>query len=707
MLTCPKCSKELADGARFCDNCGSQLFETIFCPNCGKQTSSEYAFCQNCGASVLENKPVEDLVEIPKAKKKFPKKLFLFGAIGVVAIALVAVVLSLFLGKGKTDKNYAMYIKDREIFFTDLKKDAEPWQITSHLVDADSDEVDDYDLASASAYISEVIYMSEDGKYIFFPDKIGEDDDGFNLYYRETKDAESEAVKIDSDVQLYSVSKDNTIVTYVKGDDYNLYQYNLKEDTKDKLASEINMMRVTEDGSKVIYMTDDGSIYQVRTGEEKEKIASDATRVEYISDDLSTVYYVKDEALYKKSEEADKEKIASDIYEVVKIYESGEVYYLTAESEEVNLMDYVTDDKKEEDAALTEPEYPTYPKSPSRPYWWDYDTDAEYEAAYEAYEKAYEDYEAECNRLRDAYDAAYEAYWEKLYRDELREELEDEVLEQETCTLYFYNGSEKVMITETAVQNHYTQYVSAADAPVIIYEAYEQEELEKVKLSEIESAYEVESLVEEALYSSAVRYVAVKDAATVIEQEEEATSFSINASGTTIYYIDEMPEDKDYGELYCISIEDGVVGKPEVYDSDVYAHYQYFRKDGKFVYFKDCDDDSYTGEFFVDKEKIDYDVMIYSTAIKTEGDELYYIADYDMEDQCGTLKVYRDGENEKIADDVSDCVILPDGRVLYLYDYSRKHYKGELHEWADGETRKIDDDVVGLIRNSENQHRGF
>lgn len=44
-------------------------------------------------------------------------------------------------------------------------------------------------------------------------------------------------------------------------------------------------------------------------------------------------------------------------------------------------MDYVTDDMKDADASITEPSYPDYPSSPSRPYWRDYDTDAEYDAA--------------------------------------------------------------------------------------------------------------------------------------------------------------------------------------------------------------------------------------------------------------------------------------------------------------------------------------
>lgn len=78
-------------------------------------------------------------------------------------------------------------------------------------------------------------------------------------------------------------------------------------------------------------------------------------------------------------------------------------------------------------------------------------------------------------------------------------------------------------------------------------------------------------MVEAALFSSSERYIAVKDTASVVEQEKEATNFIINSSGTVVYYIDDIPNEKSYGELYRISIADGVVGKAEVYDNDVYT----------------------------------------------------------------------------------------------------------------------------------------
>jgi len=704
MITCPKCNKELSDGTKFCDGCGAQIFETIFCPNCGKQTSTEFAFCQSCGASITETPAEEQPAAVPTEKKKLPKKAIMFGGIGVAVVAVLILVISLFSGGGKAKNDFTLYLKDSEIFFSDMKKDSEAWQLTSRLVD--SEDVDDDVLAYAASTLGSYICTSEDGKYIFFPDKIADDDDGFNLYYRELGNPEAEAVKIDSDIQSYTVNTSATIVTYLKGEEGNLYQYKLAEDSKDKVASEVEGFEVSDDGTKIGYINSEGSLYLKYAGKDKEKIASEVTSLEYLTDDFKTVYYIKEGSLYKQVEGEDRVKIASEVYRVIKIYETGEIYYLTSEAGEISLMDYVTDDMKTTDASITEPSYPNYPNSPSPPSWWDYDTDAEYAAAYEAYEDAYEAWEAECDRMETEYYAAREAWYAKQSRDELREYLEEEVLEQSNYSLCFYNGTEATVITDAFVGDYYdSDYTYASDAPVIIYEAYNQSSLEKVKLSEVESIYDIEEMVEAALFSSSERYIAVKTTATVVEQEKEARNFRINSSGTVVYYIDDIPDEKSYGELYRISITNGTVGKAEVYDSDVYTGYCYFAGDDKFIYYKDYKDRK--GELYVNKVKIDYDVSVYSTVVYSDSDKVIYFTDWNDEKDYGTLKIYQGGESVKVADDVHNFSTMSDGRILYLYDYSLNYYKGELHVWENGETRKIDDDVVAVIPVYETKYRGY
>ena len=309
--------------------------------------------------------------------------------------------------------------------------------------------------------------------------------------------------------------------------------------------------------------------------------------------------------------------------------------------------------------------------------------------------------------METEYYAAREAYYAKLSRDELREDLEEETLEQSSYSLCFYNGIEEVVITDAFVDGYYyySSYTYASNVPVIAYEAYNQSNLEKVKLSEVESIYDIENMVEAALFSSSERYIAVKGTATVVEQEKEATNFRINSAGTEVYYIDDIPNEQNYGELYRISIANGVVGKAEVYDSDVYTGYCYFVNETDLKYFKDYKDGK--GELYINKNKIDYDVEIYNVEVHSDLGKVFYFTDWNDEKDYGTLKVYDGKESVKIADDVHSFSVTPDGRVLYLYDYSLNYYKGELHEWSNGETRKIDDDVVCVLPILYNKYRGY
>ena len=570
--------------------------------------------------------------------------------------------------------NYGVYIKDSEVFFTDTKNDA--WQISSRLVD--DEDLKDEELAIYGSILGYYTNASSDGSIIFFPDKFNGSDDGVNLYYRKTDNTEAEAIKIDSDVTVYTVNASATMVTYTKGtgEDCNLYQYSIKDDDKEKIASAVKSYVVSKDGSKILYITTDGTLFAKVSGEDKVKIASDITSLVNHSGDFTTVYYIKDEALYKQPVSGDREKIDSDIYKIIQAYESGEVYYAKRTTEEdLSLMDYVVDDMKAvDDNAPTE--YPSKPRS------YNYDTTEEYEKAYAEYEEA------------------YEAYYAKANRDEWRTSLAGKKLSDTTYSLCFYNGTEVTVITDTF--SGFYSYTAGAEKPVISYVAYDQENLEKETLSAVIESNDISKFkekVESALFSAYDRYITIGATATVMKQEN-ATGIRINESGTEIYYVDDIPDGKDAGDLYKISVVENVVGTPELYDSEVYAKIGYFLSDTQFLYFKDYKDG--TGDLYLNKAKVDYDVSSNNLNYNENTNKLYYLIDWDNDKSYGVLKEYSNGESVKISDDVYSYAYVPDGKVLYLYDYSLKYYAGELHLWENGESTKIDDDVIFLVPNFSN-----
>lgn len=690
MKTCPKCNKELDEGTKFCTGCGARIFETIFCPNCGKQTSAEFSICQSCGASIADTFTKK---QVPTVRKKLSKKAIMLGGIGVIVVVALILVVSLFSGGNEKIENYALYLKDGEIFLNDLKKDSEAWQLTSRFIASDDAELET--LANSEYSLGFLTYMSEDGKYIFFPDK--NEDDGINLYYKKVTDLNAEAIKIDSGIGAYSIDASGTIVTYLKGEEGNLYQYKIGEDSKDKIASEVQSFNSSDDEKKIAYINSEDGLYLKNADMEEEKIASNVSSIEYITEDFTTIYYIKEDSLYKQVIGEEQIKISANVHNVIKVYDSGEIYYITRRDEESSLMDYVIDDMKDADASITDPMYPEYPDAPIEPYWWEYDIDAEYDAAYESYEADYEAWEAECDRIDNEYEIANDEYLAKESRDELRENLEEETLEQSAYSLCFYNGAEKVVLTDALDYSSYSNYTYAFETPVISYGGYNPSDFEKVKLSEVESIDDVRNMVVDTLYSYSKRYIAVKDSATVVEQEKKAGNFIINTSGTIVYYVDDVPDEKDYGTLYRINISDGVVGKSEVYDNDVYESSYGFVSDSEIRYLKDCQKEK--GELYINKNKIDYDVKGYDFDAKfySGRGQIFYFTDWNSDKECGTLKVYDGKESVKIADNVHGFSVTSNGNVLYLCEYSLDYYNGEMYEWFNGETRKIDDDVNCII----------
>lgn len=701
MSTCPKCNKQLEEGTKYCDTCGAQIFETIFCPNCGEQTSSEFAFCQKCGAAITEEaeSPV-DASKVTKGKRRFlqgiPKKLLMFGGIGIIAL-VIAVVAVFKLSDGGSKDSYGLYLKDGEIVYTDYSENG-AFEITSRLVNGET--ISSSELAGERALLGSFIAFSDDGKRIFYPDRIEDNSNGITLYCRDINKPEKEPIKIDSEVTKYAINGDGTKVVYEKGAEGVLYIHDLTE--KKKIASGVLFFAVSEDFSKIGYQDDENNFYIWYADKEAVKVASNVSSMQYMSPDFSTIYYVKDGGLYKQVEgNEEAEKIASDVSRVISILNSGEVYYTKAESTEVTLMDYVEDDMASSDADVTKPESPDYPEAPDYPYWrWDYDSDEEYEAAKAQYEIDYEEYQTICDQMREEYNTAYAAYEAKHDRDILRENLQDQKTESTEYTLYYYNGSEETVITDALVDEWEVTYVRTK--PVMVISVYNQSDIQKVKLSEISSYDEVSDLVDAALYSSSEKYVVVGSTMSILEQTD-AKNIRLSSDGNIIYYLDDVSE-SGVGDIYKATISDGQVGKPEMYDSDVSNSDVTITEDDSLVYYKNVDNEAYKGDLFINGQEIDYDVALWN--ITFWDDAVLYYTDWNAEKSYGTLKMYKDGTNTKIADDVSDVEITNNDDIVYLYDYSVKYYTGTLYLYNSGKPKKIDDDVVAIIAISDSAIRG-
>ena len=681
MITCPKCNKELSEEVRYCDACGEKVLEKVICSACGEKNNPQYAFCQKCGANLKKGK---------KISKKSSKKCLIVGGIVVAAIVGIVFVVLAFLGleKGEIQKNYGLYLKDGEIFYTDFSENG-GMELTSRLWINDNFSNEDW--AEISSEIGLFIAFSENSNRIFYMDRVDEGADGATIYYRDIDKPEKEAVKIDSDIRAYAINKEGDCIVYLKGREESvLYRYNLVD--KEKIASDVNSFLTTEDLSKIAYLKGGDACYMWYANSESVKMASDFTWL-YLSEDLEELYYIKDNDLYRQTENVeDREKIASDVQEVIRVYESGEVYYVKEELSEIKLMDYVNDDMSVADAKITKPVYPTFPDEPEYPLQWNYDTTWEYEEAARQYYSDYAAWDKECRRLQEIYKGELEIYEEKEKRDSLREKLEAGRVQVKEYSLYYYDGKESALVADDMVDDEYS-IAFAEDTAVAVIGVYNHSEIQKANLSEITDEEEVETMIEAALNSSFDIYTALGADLTIIEHNA-ASCFTISAEGSEIYFLDDISERGD-GDLYRITISKDKVNKPELYDSGVNQYGIGYVKDNTLAYYKNVNWNARKGDLYINKKEIDYDVLLCST--NYEGNELLYYVDWNFDKGYGTLKMYKGGGKTKIADDVHAAWSMADGEILYLYDYSMNYYKGTLYRYNNGEPEKIDDDVAGII----------
>ena len=390
MAICPNCHKELSDEARFCNECGTKIESQEPAPVAEEAAPvveevtpvveevtpvAEEAPAEEAAPAAEETPLEEPVFEAEPGQEEAPKKkglpfdiagllknklVLLIGA-GVLAAILLLVIILICAGGSK--KAPILFLKDKEIFLTQASK-IKPWQVTDKL--ADTDSVDRKQIAAANWRLGSLTYLTNDGKTLFYPDKI---DGGVSIYYRSTTSAKKEAEKLDSDIQSYAVNDTGKKVVYLKTDGA-LYRHNLKD--KDKIASDVQTYRVSDDLKRIIFLTVEGDLYVQVQGKEKEKMASDVSTICSVDDDLKEVYYLSEDVLYKQKVGKDKEKIADEVSDVIHIYESGELYYISITDEQIKASDFLEDDLKAEDEAMQAPEYPTYP---SYPYSFYYNSD--------------------------------------------------------------------------------------------------------------------------------------------------------------------------------------------------------------------------------------------------------------------------------------------------------------------------------------------
>lgn len=692
-MFCKNCGMELEDGALFCSACGAQnepeTGETEakaeilsadgdaailpageeaekaeenrvrFCPNCGCENDAEDVFCRECGMALAV---VAQAGGHQKTRLAVGKK-GPVGMLGVGAACLAALVLLVWgvahlVSGASSGSSFVIYDKENELTAARRSKFA-PVVV--------GDRIQEYTDENGNGTGMDVDYYirySESGDYLYYPQKC--ENGEFDLYRKDLNKKKDRGTKLVSKIQNYILIDENSFV-YVKDSERNkLYLYRKGE--SEKIASDIDWLRVSPNGKYVLWLTDG----ELRAQETKfkatpQKLDSDVTFVQGFSDDLKTIVYRKENDLYIMKGMKESEKIAGDV-DVAYLHDvngGGRIYYLKSDdaSENLSYYDLITDDLLAQDQEMIEPRYE------------DYET------------TVFRDGEETSEWDEQAYNEAYGPYQEKLNRDELRHSLASSYVDMTQWEVYYYEGgkgeSSRIctvnLMLDMGIFGGRTQ-----DEAMLFMGDVAVEQAELCKLSELSDLDEWEArerITERLMENAKLRYLRNGQTGEVAQAGENSVCNSVYVNEDQhIAYLQYEEDGRQAVYRYDYTAKEAV---PELISDEVgYV----VTADMEKLCYVDEDNTLFYGEREVGEEA--------SGLLVCDDKKVLYLSD--QEDNEGTLMLFDGGESSvEIAENVwAGSYGLFDGEhVAYLTDYSFKKYKGDLGVFMGKKGEIVDTDV--------------
>lgn len=606
--------------------------------------------------------------------RRFSKKsvAVICSCVAVILVAAIALAL-IFIGGDKVDS--VLYIDGQNLFYSSVS-DAKPVQITQNLASNDKN----FSGVPLSPYCFDMAYsiqLSESGDKLFYPDELSDGQMTYTLCCLDVNNPDSEPVKIDTEVDTYKINHAGDKVLYTKN--FALYSFDFNESTK--IADNVIEYAASNDFDEIYYTDLLRDLYHFDIGDEAPELIDRKSQIAYTEPDFSFIYYLKEGVLHKLTSGGENTELATDIYSAISFYPGGEAFYVKSTS--TLLSEYVEDDMLQADEAITQE-----PMAPLEPSAEDFGSDAEYQAAMEEFNTEFEAY---MQRL-----AVYEA---KKARDDIRDLMASEDNSIKDYSLYYFDGSKETLLSDLYVSTEFMTGANISDVgPMYEFVAYsEKPEIEKFKLSGYDDFYALQGDIRDALTAEYVSYLAYKG--DVVRLGENVGIFRINDDGDTAYYL--LNDGERGGDLYRITVSGGKLGQPELYDTDV-SDIFYVSADGKTVsYCKNLTDA--VGDLYVNKEPadtgvslIDANVVMYSMnygGYIEDSDTLVYMVD--VVDGVGTLKAYRDGKTEIIAENVKDYYVTDYGQLIYIC--GQIDNPGALYVYDGSKSALISEDAMAIV----------
>lgn len=594
------------------------------CPKCNAKLQKGRRRCPGCGEFVAKRKSQRGGL-LDKIRGAKPSTL-VWGGAGLLLAVIAIVILFSVIGNGK---NHTLYVKGSEMSFIEAASE-KPVKLTEKLVYENS--MDQFDLEYMSNhYYSKLIKKTKSGDRIYYPSSIIRLSN-YTLTYRDLDEKDGEIVEVAKGVSDYKISEDGEMVVYVS--EGTLYLYNGKEARA--LAKGVTQFDISKDGKKIIYVDSERAVCLEQSGKTK-KIVKTIASLDYISEDFSEIYYTKDATLYRKELGKDAKKMASKVVSVLKIYESGEVYYLKENATKILAKDYVDFDVKEEKEDIKK------------------DLEKN-EIDTHTYELFYYD-------GKSAKSVAKNVQQENLKMAEERP-----VVVYKSCDL---SGMEKVKLSEIdsvwAVEENIVNYVEQSSA----YSVAVGKNARTIKEKNVENVILAED-------GNTVYYVADVAEDKVGAYDATGKLYKMSVSGS------KAGAGKKYAtDVFAKNID--FVGAEGVL---------YYKNVSEVEY-------TMQGELYVNKKLADENVKLGSAVCYGDVDDktVYFFTDWKYQASMGTLKKVKGSKVTELRKAAHAFYSMKKGELLFIGDYDVETYAGNLYRHVRGKAHKIDKDVIAIMQN--------
>lgn len=189
--------------------------------------------------------------------------------------------------------------------------------------------------------------------------------------------------------------------------------------------------------------------------------------------------------------------------------------------------------------------------------------------------------------------------------------------------------------------------------------------------------------------------LAAKDATYEIGTSEQYTSYRLSDDGKQVLYLKERGEDEDYpdaGVLCKATVSKGLKNE-KVIDKNVS---QFGYNADKVFYIKDYDEEDEEGSLYFDGKLVSSEAYDGYFKYIEETNVVIYKTDYDDSTDMCTFNFAKNGKTIASQEDVSDHVITNEGEVLMIVDAA--DYEGDLYLFKrNKKIKQIDTDVSNVF----------